>query len=213
MSAGFRVGKQFLGGWHDWPNQACVWVNTNPVLKNTYAATLLYFTTPWFAGLTRHRRALSLSKLIRAYSVKDWRIVIVAHSEGTATALLALRLAGWPKVHALHLLSGACDANFERNGLNFAMHCEKVEKVFCYGEEKDSAMKLENSWIGKLCFLINLKDASLGLVKEDVDGFRLARNVSASQRGKVTERFAPDGHSDWFLPSNFDNTMQHCVLS
>lgn len=197
---GIEGWSSITGDYHgNWTNLACTWINKNTDFKSQ---CLNYFTTPFTAALTRHHRALNLSRLIREYSVQDWEINIAAHSEGTATVLLALKMAGWPKVNRLHLLCGACDSNFERNGLNFALRTGKIAKVICYRANRDTAMKIEDTFIGLCLFGISWNDLPLGLSGPMNVGLGLLGN-------KLSIVEWPNyGHSTCFLPANFERTMQ-----
>lgn len=193
-----------IGEWHNWPNQAITWVHKNTEYR---AQTLTYFTSPWFAGLTRHFRALNFSKLIRSYSCHDWRIIGVGHSEGTATFLLALRLAGWPRVESLHLLCGAANADFRTNGLNWALKTGAVGQVHCYTAGNDGAMWQENTWLGKLFFDLPRRARPLGLTGP--------RNVDEAVEGRVKQHrdhpWHDYGHSDCWLSRNFDQTLKEVL--
>ena len=196
---GINGWASIIGAWNNWPNQAIVWTHTKTSAK---AQTLSYFTGPFTAGLTRHRRAQAFSKLMRAYTVQNWNVHLVCHSEGTATGLEAMRLAGWPKIETVHLICGACDSNFERNGLNYALRTGKIGKVFCYRADDDGAMKLEDTVLGLAMFGISWNDLPLGLSGPV--------NVGAGLMGvKVLEHHWPDyGHSTCFEPSHFIDTME-----
>jgi pimeloyl-ACP methyl ester carboxylesterase len=134
------------------------WIHNNTPHR---AQTLTYFTGPILAGATRNYRAKQLAKLIKAY--KGWRIVIVAHSEGTATGLRALRDSDWPGIAELHLLCGAADSDCDANGLNRGASMGAVEKIFVYVAGRDEAMKLEDSYIGSLCFGLQTAGQPMGL--------------------------------------------------
>ena len=193
----------------NWVHPAVVWIHKYAVANglNWRAQTIPFLTTPFTAALTRHRRALALSKLIRAYSSSDWQIVGVSHSEGTATMVEAIRLAGWPRIESLHLLCGAMDSNFERVGLNFAIRTGKVGKVFCYRADRDEAMRLEDTVLGLALFGISWNDLPLGLSGPV--------NVGLGMMGtKVFESHWPDyGHSDCFKDSKFNSTMEQIVAN
>jgi pimeloyl-ACP methyl ester carboxylesterase len=200
---GINGWASLFGDWLNWPNQAITWVHKNTDYR---AHTLLYFTSALFAGWTRPHRALQFSKLIRQYSVDDWRIILVAHSEGTATAIQAMRLAGWPRIESVHLVCGACDSNFERNGLNYALVTNKIGKVFCYTAEKDFAMRLEDTMLGLLMFGISWNDCPLGM-----SGPKNVRPRFLDE-GRVTEKHWPAyGHSDCWLSDNFESTMRQFI--
>jgi hypothetical protein len=200
-----------FGGWRDWPNQAIVWIHRHQ--RPAAAQTLIYFTTALIARFTRKARAQSFLDLIRQYPEHEgWRVVIVAHSEGTATVLDALRLGNWPRIEALHLVSGACDADFNRNGLNEALNRSCIGRVFIYVAEQDWAMKVEDTLAGKWLFGIRTKDQPLGLggARNVASGFE--NQILASSDKVVTLRKRYYGHSTWFEPHNMDETMRRFVL-
>ena len=96
------------------------------------ARTVSYATEFWSVWMRRKWRAKRFARVLRSYSVLDWRIVLVGHSEGSVLILDALRLAGWPRVEQLHLICGACDNDFERNGINWALRSGSIGKVHVY---------------------------------------------------------------------------------
>jgi len=195
---GIMGWKTLFGGWFNWPNQAVSWIHRHTGCR---AQTLLYFVDALFAGLTRERRAKWFRDMLSQYPDSEgWEIHICAHSEGTATVLESLRLACWPKIKALHLVSGACDGDFERNGLNHALEHGRISEVFVYVAGKDAAMKLEDTIIGHWCFGIRMKDKPLGLTGPI--------NMREHLMSQVIEIYEPTfGHSDWFTRSNFNKTM------
>lgn len=201
---GINGFQSIWGEWHNWPNQAIAWTHKNTPHK---AQTLLYFTSPIFAGLTRRWRAKQLSELIRTYSIHDWRIIAACHSEGTATWLKAQRLAGWPRVEALHLICGACNADFEKNGLNWALRIGAVGKVHVYIAGKDEAMWAENTWLGKLLFDLPRRSRPLGLVGPQ----KVDENVSDRVVVHQNRPWSGYGHSDCWSKANFESTMRQLI--
>lgn len=192
---GIMGWQSIFGDWKNWPNQACVWVNRGTPHK---AQTLTYFCGPILAGLTRPFRARQFAKLIKAYAGE--RIIMACHSEGTATGLRALKKAGWPRIEELHLICGACDSDFHANGLNFAILSGRIGKVIVYVAGRDRAMKLENNYVGALCFGLQTGGQPLGL--------RGPTEVSPIVAGNVVVKVWKNyDHSTCFLPSHFDSTM------
>jgi predicted alpha/beta hydrolase family esterase len=196
------------GDWKNWPNQSIAWINEFAAEHGLdwWSQTLTYFSTPLTAGASREHRAAQFARLLRAYSVRDWQIVLVAHSEGAATVLRALPLAGWPNIQSVHLVCGACDSNFNTNNLNWAIRNSKVGRVVCYVSGMDTAMELENTWLGKMAFFLNMKNAPLGL-----DG---PTNVGFGLMGSrvIVEKWPSYGHSDcWNEGGNFESTMLQLV--
>jgi hypothetical protein len=193
------------GGYkQNWPNLAVTWIHKYAAANNLNwrAQALTYLCLPFTAALTRKRRAKALAALIRAYSVNDWEIIVVAHSEGTATVCAALRLAGYPKVKLLHLVCGAVTADFRQNGMNLALLTGKIEKVVCWRADKDRAMRLEDTVLGLSMFGIDWDDMPLGLSGP-------VQVALGLKQDRVTENHWPNyGHSSCFLPKNFDITLK-----
>lgn len=203
VAPGINNWGSIFGDWRDWPTQFSLWINKNQ--PHIRCQAFFYFTTALTVGLMQRRRALSFSKLIRDYVNAGFRVHLVGHSNGTRVVLDALRMADWPEVETVHLVNGACDANFERNGLNHALHHARVRKIFCYISDNDRAMKIEDTLIGLCLFGINWNDLPLGLGGPT--------NVfPAYQNRQVIERHWPGyGHSDCWLPKNFYSTMRTLI--
>lgn len=192
--------QSIFGDWGQWPNQAVAWIHQHTPHK---AQTLTYFTGPILAGATRQWRAKQFAKLIQAYA--GWKIVLVCHSEGTATGLRALKMRGCPSVAVVHLICGAADSDFSANGLNRELAVEdSVGKAIVYIAGKDKAMKLEDSCIGSLFFGLQTAGQPLGL-----NG---PTNVSAAAAARVEVIRWPDsGHSACWEPHNFEYTMRQIL--
>jgi hypothetical protein len=109
------------------------------------------------------------------------------------------------RIEALHLVSGACDADFNRNGLNSALRSYRVGRVFVYVAEKDWAMGFEDTLAGKALFGLYASDQPLGL-----SGPRNVESRMYSRIKQVNERHY--GHSSWWAPVNFERTMRGFVL-
>ena len=184
----------------EWQWRAADWCNQNTPHK---ARTISYSTEFWSVWIRRKWRARRLARVLRGYSVLDWRLVLVGHSEGTVLILDALRAAGWPRVEALHLVCGACDADFERNGINWALRSGAIGKVHVYIGGNDQAMWWENLVLGRLLFGISDRSYPLGL--------HGPKNVSVQYKDKVVvHRESPwdeYGHSTCWDKANFDKTM------
>jgi pimeloyl-ACP methyl ester carboxylesterase len=168
------------------------------------ARAITYHTDFWSVWMRRRFRAQRFARVLWKYSVRDYRITIVAHSEGTVVALDAMRFAGWPRVEHVHLICGACDSDFERTGLNHALRSGKIGKVTTYTAGRDWAMRFENLILGRLFFGLSRRTWSLGLVGP--------RNVSWLVAGRVVEVTDPPwkhyGHSECFEHDNFERTMR-----
>lgn len=205
----------FVNGIATWPGDARNW-NKRAVtwmhLHTPHAAQNdEYFTTALTVWIHARRRAREFATLLRQFSGTQhkccgYKIVIVAHSNGAAVALAALKLAHWPRVEALHLVSGACDGNFERTGLNGALHCSKVGQVVVYIAGRDVAMRAEDTLAGKALFGIYAGDRPLGLAGPQ----KLAPDLKGTER-VVTLTESKFGHSSWWAAKHFDETMRRFV--
>lgn len=212
VAPGINNWGSIFGDWRDWPTRFSVWINTNlpairclPTVSNIRCQAFYYFTTFLTVGLKQHHRAMSFSKLIRDYIAAGYKVHLVGHSNGTRVILDALKMADWPEVETVHLVNGACDSDFTRNGLNHALTHDRVKKVYCYIADNDWAMKVEDTLVGLCLFGIGWNDVPLGLGGP--------RNVLPSfQNRRVIEEHWPGfSHSQCWVPANFQSTMQQIL--
>ena len=189
------------GNQKNWNARAVSWIHQD---KDHYRAGHRaqldeYFTTALTVWIHSHERAETFAKLLNQFY--GWRIIIVAHSNGCHVALDAMRIAHSVKIHALHLVAGAVDGNFRRNGLNWMLKKGQVGDVRIYRGGRDWAMRLCCLIAGKLLFAISLRDKPLGLAG--------AKDVDPVVADQVMEIIEPAfGHSDWWHPDNFNRTMK-----
>lgn len=179
------------GSIHSWNGHAVTRTHLQSGLGK--AEKVEYLCGPLTRRFWQQDRADRVQLLLRAYH--DWPVNLVGHSNGAAVSLLALQNFGWPKIKHLHLISGACEADFDKNGLNSALRMGQVEKLHVYVAGKDAALQKADSWYGRL----------LGY---GVLGLRGPVNMHPDIADRVHIITEPDyGHSDWFLDANFDKTM------
>lgn len=184
------------GSAEGWTDRAVTWVHTHTPDR---AEKFEYFCTPMFRRFGQRERADNLAKLLRSYYGQP--LTLVGHSNGCDLICRALQL-GMTTVARVLLFSGACDANFEANGLNEALSRGEVQLVECFRAGKDNAMKFAKvsltclSWCG-------LGYGTLGLTGPlKVDTLVLSPLV-------VRETVEPGfGHSTWFEAGNFAHTMK-----
>lgn len=186
-----------------WNKRACSWVHLNTPFR---AQCDEYFTTALTVWIHQKARAETLATLIRQF--KGWRIIIIAHSNGAWVAVNALNLIHWEiPIAELHLVSGACDGNFTRNGLSYGLKTGNLGFCGVYIAGNDMAMRIEETLAGRCLFGIYHGDKPLGLggatgvwsgVVNDSNRFR-----TMTQPGY--------GHSDWWLPQNFERSMRGFV--
>lgn len=201
----FEPGINYgVSSWRGWAGKAVEWTI---VEKNIFADSVVYHTTALTVWIHERQRAISLARKIIYYVKAGYIVHLVGHSNGTRVILDALRQLNlmhdliW-QVGNVYLVSGACDSNFERNGLNNLLYTGKVRQVFCYRAGKDWAMKIENTIFGKALFQMEQSDRPLGLVGP--------QNVRLSNSAKWAEIIQSGyGHSDWWLPKNFAHTMAY----
>jgi hypothetical protein len=90
---------------------------------------------------------------------------------------------------------GACEADFEKNGLNYALRERLIGNVAVYVAGRDAALRLARNWWA-------------GLLGYGTLGLHGAKNVAPDVRRYVIPFTQPKyGHSDWFNDSNFDQTL------
>lgn len=178
----------------EWQDQAVTWIQTRTAAR---AEKFEYYAMALTRRMFQARHAEALADLLWDYDHDP--IVLVAHSNGADLALRALR-ERQPQIAELHLISAACEADFDKNGLNEAMRGGRVGSVHCYTAGQDRAMKLAQlsrtlgGWLG-------LGYGTLGLSGP--------QNVGLYQRNDVTNIWRDHyGHSDWFKKENFEGTLR-----
>jgi hypothetical protein len=186
--------------WRDWPNRAIPWFHEN---TDWFAQSVFYACSALDVFVHEKRRTQSFADLVTQYAQSNWQIDCAGHSNGTRVIVGGLQLAKWPQIQTLHLICGACGADFERNGLNGALKDRRIKKVFCYVAGQDWAMRVENL-AGKGLFNIGWKDQPLGL--------HGPKNVADSVLDRVqtilTRPWDQFEHSGCWLPCNFDRTLR-----
>jgi len=185
----------------EWEFEARDWLIQNTGVPAVAVSYTTNFLTVWHR---RKNRCQRFAKILHGYTERDFRVNIIAHSEGTVVATDALRFLGWPRVENLHLVCGACDSDFERIGINRALKIGSIEQVHCWIAGKDRAMLWERLVLGKLLFGIPDRSEPLGLVGP--------RNVNQEFSDKVIEHWGDPwttyDHSTCWLPSRLDRTMR-----
>ena len=199
-----RIVYFFVNGIATWPGCAKNWNKRAAVwltLEKPACHGLLdeYFTTALTVWIHERERAEAFAALLDQFY--GWRIIVVAHSNGCHVTLDALRIAHSVPVHALHLVAGAVNGNFERNGLNWMLEKGQVQDVRVYRGGKDYAMRLCSTLAGRALFGIYPADRPLGLTGPV--------NVNPALAHRVLDYIQSDyGHSTWWHPKKFDQTMK-----
>lgn len=186
----------------NWNRRAVTWTHLHTPHR---AESLEYLVTALTRWMGDTYRAKKLARKLEFYlgapdpaTGKPFELVLVGHSNGCDVILDALKLLGWPRLEEVHLISAACDANFERNGLNRALGGEAIGRLHLYQAGRDTALKLAKSLPGRL-----LGYGALGAEGPcEVD----CRHAIWTRIEEVVE---PEfGHSDWFAPAHFERTMR-----
>lgn len=149
-----------------------------------------YYTSALLRPLQQGKRAGKLIKCAGFYH--DWEKVLVAHSNGADVVMDALTKRPF-HVHHLHLISPANKADCDKNGINEMMEAGYVRKLTIWIAGKDTALGLASTWFGKM-----LGYGTLGRTGP----------VDAGRGHNIEIVKEPDyGHSTWFDPKNFNETM------
>lgn len=181
------------GDARDWNFRAVTW--THKYRSTHRARNFEYFCGPIGRAFGQHQRARHLAALIKQYQETNFLLTLVGHSNGCDVILDALKLSGWPPLEALHLVSGACEANFDANGLNSALHWGRIGTVRVYVAGRDKWLRLASRCFGRW-----LGYGTLGL--------HGPLNVSDRVENLVQTIHEPRyGHSTWWSRPAFDQTM------
>ncbi|WP_397379730.1 hypothetical protein [Prosthecobacter sp.] len=175
----------------NWTARAVTWTHINTPHK---AEKIEYFTTVLQRPLNNAARAEKLATTLDYYLKAGFEVTIAAHSNGADVALDALKSRAWPKIKALHLISAANEADFNKNGLNQSL--DRIADLNVWIAENDWALALANTLPGKL-----LGYGTLG------------RRGPINARRPVNVRRAAFGHGDWFAADQLDHTLQFITRS
>jgi len=133
------------------------------------------------------------------YWSAGYKPILVAHSDGCEIVRQVI-IAGPSIIRAAHLIAGACEADFAKNGLNDALRIGKVAEIYCYVSKGDKVIDgvARNSvrffsWLG---------------IAYGTLGFDGPENVAPDQAGKVhlIERRSLK-HGDWFVGAHWQTTF------
>jgi pimeloyl-ACP methyl ester carboxylesterase len=204
----------FPGSSKNWNGRGVTWLHIHKPEFPRKAEKIEYLCGPIGRAFGQRMRAHKLYKTIIRYHLildelkvaGDWERVVVGHSNGAAVILAMLRdYPCWPVIDHLHLVCGACEADFEKNGLNQWLAAGRIRRVTVYVAGRDMMLRLAHTWPARL----------LGY---GVLGLHGAVNVDRAflENGRVREiRTAPwcnYGHSDCWSDQNFDATMRQFVV-
>lgn len=111
-------------------------------------------------------RVQTFANIVKAYDGRE--IHAMGHSNGSRVVLDGWKLCDAiasrrPKLTTVHLLCGACDSDCDANGINAGILGGTIGDVFIYVAGKDSAMRLEDTLLGKALFELPEGHVPLGL--------------------------------------------------
>jgi hypothetical protein len=173
----------FPGDSNNWNGKAATWINIHTPHKSE---KIEYFVGPISRAFGQKKRSEKLARTMEFY--KDWDIILGGHSNGCDVILDALNVMKPTNVKALHLISAACEADFERNGLNNL----NINDVHVYIAGKDRALQLAASWVGHIL------------------GYGILGKIGPQNAKMKVETFLKSefDHTDWFSKENFEYTME-----
>lgn len=182
----------FPGSSKNWTGRAATFTQ---VTTDHWAEKCEYWCGPISRALGQRDRADKLRRTLSFYN--GWDIHLVGHSNGADVILTALRDWPSPPIAKMHLVCGATESDFNKNGLNQWIGTGRVKEVVVYVAGQDKALKLAHSWPAKL----------LGY---GVLGLHGPVNVLSSISTRVTTVTWPSyGHSDCWHDANFERTMDY----
>lgn len=178
----------------NWDSRAATWSNKHGILNDRTD----YYCGPISRAWHQQRRVDHVKETLQQYPEFLYERTAVVHSNGNDLIIKALADLNWPRMESLHIISGAGQADFEKNGLNYALSKGRIGKVTVYVGEKDMALRFAHSVGWMVGF------GTLGLHGPK----RVRQNLLDTGR-VVTVKEKEYGHSTWFEPANFDGTMMN----
>jgi len=184
------------GDVNGWTDNAEAWIEGNTPYK---ATRLEYACGVLTRRFKQNARVDNLETICKKYEKE--RLCLVGHSNGCdiICRLIARRSLVFDQVH---LIAGACEADFKKNGLNDAINLCQVNKLCVYWSKNDKALKKAKlstnlfGWLG-------LGYGYLGLIGP--------KNLDKDASVKVNSIEKKWDHSDWFKHENFEGTMRSLV--
>lgn len=177
-----------------------------PAESTDKAEKIEYFAGPIDRVFGQKERAGKLYQTMSYYDVPgstgDYERIGVGHSNGADVFITMMRdFPNWPSIDHLHLVCGATNASFEKNGLNHWLDIGRVKFVTVYVAGRDMALRLAHTLPGKL-----LGYGTLGLKGPK----RVWPKFIEDGRVKTVwaDPWTQYGHSECWHPDNFEGTMQ-----
>lgn len=185
----------------NWNVRAATWCMC---YRRLYATYLEYLALPTISRwLFQGVRADIFRYRVQEFLDSGWGVIPIGHSNGNDVILDAFRDGGFQRLEEIHMISPACEADFDKNGLNFALKNNRLGHVFIYIAEKDfwcwAAGTLFGRWLGRYGKQI------LGHVgPQNID-----KSIPSWEKRVTVVRRKKHKHSSWFdqLNGNFNELM------
>jgi hypothetical protein len=198
------------GSSEGWTDRAVTWTHLH--VPGARAEKCEYFSGVLTRRVRQQRRAEKIARMIRYYAGEFGgeafhEIHLVGHSNGCDLICRVLALL-WDcptlpatfHISSVRLISGAVESDFRRNRLNQFLAARFVREVHCLIAEHDLPMSIaaKTYWL--------LKPFGLGYGTLGFDG---PEHVEPEVHRHVRYQHEMDfGHSTWFEPEHFDQTMK-----
>lgn len=179
-----------------WTDRAVTWLHCDAAVA-VQAEKFEYYATALTRRLRQQRHARELAHLIELYKGRE--VHLVGHSNGCDIILRALALTR-DRIASVHLIAGACEEDFEKNGLNALLYTRQIGAVHAYTSPDDRVLAYAARPSRALFGWMGLGYGLLGLVGPT--------KITPPVRHLVSRWDRPGyGHSTWFSPENFDATL------
>jgi pimeloyl-ACP methyl ester carboxylesterase len=189
-----RPGNAFA-----WTDDAVRWMNRKA--SDRFAADKFEYHSPaLLRRLFIRGHAEDLARTISDYVSDEVppRLHLVGHSNGCELIARAVQLTG-ARIASLHLISGAVERDFGKNGLGTRLARGQVGKVWCYCSHGDHVLK----YLARGSQIVTFGALGYGDL-----GYRGPAGVEDPILNRVETHWENElGHSDWFGQPHFEATM------
>lgn len=189
-----------------WCDRAVMWTSTHTDL---IADKMEYASSWWGRRFVLGRLSKDLAQWCLTYAAHDGaEIELCGHSNGTEVIVRAVRelqqASRRIRLARIHLIAGAADESFERNGLNLALSLDVVGTVHIYNcATPDKVLKL-GRWSRRLFGWLGLGYGALGLNGPQHVAPDVAMRV-------FTTTVADRTHTNWFDADRFETTIKMVI--
>ncbi len=179
----------------DWADLAVDWIEEH----TPHGAQAYEYRCPaLFRFVSQPKRIKACSHVLRTNPGHAWSAV--GHSNGCRILLEMLNDCPDVRLESLHLIAPAATAHCGRNHLNEIVRRGQVRDVFIYGSNNDRALLL-GRWSEIVAGWIGLGYGDLGRHGP----VNMTPEARAATQTLWRDEF---GHSTWFSPAHFDDTMK-----